>query len=216
MTIALSNLRGASGSRLRERARPARTSAAYRHGGAEMRIDYTIVASPLGRLLLGATGRGACAVYLGESDARLEAALRKEYPGARICRAVRGSSNLEAMVEKILAHLRGREANLDLPADVRGTAFERRVWDELRRIPRGATRTYREIARAIGNPSAIRAVARACAANPVALVVPCHRVVRTDGRLAGYRWGVDRKRALIEGESENFFGITSSRLIAGA
>jgi AraC family transcriptional regulator, regulatory protein of adaptative response / methylated-DNA-[protein]-cysteine methyltransferase len=209
MTIALSKVRRASGRRLRERApaRPARTEAAYRRSGAEMRVDYTLVASPLGRLLVGATGRGACAVYLGESDARLEAALRKEYPGAQICRAARGSSNLEAMVEKILAHLRGREANLDLPADVRGTAFERRVWDELRRIPRGATRTYREIARAIGHPSAIRAVARACAANPVALVVPCHRVVRADGRLAGYRWGLARKRALIEGESGNFLEL---------
>ena len=209
MTIALSNPRRASGSRLRERslARPAKTWAVNRRSSAEMRIDYTIVGSPLRRLLVAATGRGACAVYLGESDARLEAALRKEYPHARICRGTRGSSNLEAMVEKILAHLRGREANLDLPADVRGTAFERRVWDELRRIPCGATRTYREIAGAIGHPSAIRAVARACAANPVALVVPCHRVVRADGRLAGYRWGLARKRALLECESGNFLEL---------
>ncbi len=169
-----------------------------------MRIEYTIVASPLGRLLVGATDRGASAVYLGESDARLKGALRKEYPGARISRGARGSSNLESCVEKILAHLRGREPSADLPADVRGTAFERRVWEELRRIPYGATRTYSEIARAIGRPSAMRAVARACAANPVALVVPCHRVVRQDGHLAGYRWGIGRKRALLERESRKF------------
>jgi len=108
---------------------------------------------------------------------------------------------LEASVGKILAHLRGREPHLDLPTDVQATAFQRRVWEELRRIPYGATRTYSQVARAIGRPTAIRAVARACATNPVSVVVPCHRVVREDGNLAGYRWGLDRKRTLIAQEA---------------
>jgi len=166
-----------------------------------MDIEYAIVASPLGRLLVGATRRGVSAVYFGESDARLEAVLRKEYPRARISRSLRSSGDLEGWIAKILAYLRGGNSSLDVPTDVPGTPFQRRVWQELRRIPAGATRTYSEIARAIGRPTAIRAVARACATNPVALVGPCHRVVRADGRLAGYRWGLDRKQALLELES---------------
>ncbi|MGB7599883.1 MAG: methylated-DNA--[protein]-cysteine S-methyltransferase, partial [Candidatus Sulfotelmatobacter sp.] len=101
-----------------------------------------------------------------------------------------------------LKHLRGREPHLDLPTDVRATAFQRRVWEELRKIPYGATRSYSEVARAVGKPSAVRAVARACATNPVAVVVPCHRVVSKDGKLTGYRWGTDRKRELLKKESE--------------
>lgn len=163
-----------------------------------MQIRYTIADSPLGRLLVGATDRGISALYLGESDARLEAAIQKEYPRAEIRRDRNG---MEGWIESILAHLRGREPHLDLPTDVQATAFQRRVWEELRRIPYGATRTYSEVACAIGRPKAIRAVARACATNPVSVVVPCHRVVREDGNLAGYRWGLERKRALLEHES---------------
>jgi AraC family transcriptional regulator of adaptative response/methylated-DNA-[protein]-cysteine methyltransferase len=163
-----------------------------------MRIHYTIADSPLGRLLVGATDRGISALYLGESDAQLEAAIQKEYPRAEIRRDRNG---MEGWIESILAHLRGREPHLNLPTDVQATAFQRRVWEELRRIPYGATRTYSEVARAIGRPKAIRAVARACATNPVSVVVPCHRVVREDGNLAGYRWGVERKRVLLEHES---------------
>lgn len=163
-----------------------------------MRVNYTTVNSPLGRLLVAATDRGISALYLGESDARLESELQREYPRAEIRRDRNG---MEGWVTKILAHLRGREPNLDLPTDVQATAFQRRVWEELRRIPYGATRTYSQVARAIGQPAAIRAVARACATNPVSVVVPCHRVVRGDGRLAGYRWGIERKRALLEHES---------------
>ncbi len=202
MATALLNARSSSRSSLYKRA-PAHlgaTPTAHRRR-AGMLIDYTIVASPLGRLLVAATVRGACAIYLGESDANLEAALRKEYPRARICRVAHGSTILEPCVEKILAHLRGHDPHLDLPADVPATAFQRRVWEELRRIPCGATRAYSEIARAIGRPSAARAVARACATNPLALVVPCHRVVGADGNLAGYRWGIYRKQALLERES---------------
>src|ERR1700690_284398 len=200
VTTALYDAGFGSSSRLYERA-PSHlgmTPATYRQGGAGMQIHFTIVDSPLGRLLVGATDRGISALYLGETDARLEAALQKEYPRAEIHRDRNG---LEGWVSKILAHLRGREPNLDLPTDVQATAFQRRVWEELRRIPYGATRTYSQVAKAIGRPTAIRAVARACATNPVSGVVPCHRVVRGDGNLAGYRWGVDRKKALLEHES---------------
>ena len=201
VTTALYDAGFGSSSRLYERA-PAQlgmTPATYRKGGAGMRIDYTIADSPLGRLLVGATPRGVSAVYLGAADQQLEAALRKEYPRAELRRD--SPENLRGWVEEILAHLRGREPHLDLPTDVQATAFQRRVWEELRRIPYGATRTYTEIARKIGRPRAVRAVARACATNPVSVVVPCHRVVREDGNLAGYRWGLERKRTLLEHES---------------
>jgi AraC family transcriptional regulator, regulatory protein of adaptative response / methylated-DNA-[protein]-cysteine methyltransferase len=177
------------------------TPGTYRQGGAGMQIHYTIVDSPLGRLLVAATDRGISALYLGEKDAPLKAALQKEYPRAEIDSDSSGSKNLAGWVTKILAHLRGKEPHLDLPTDVQATAFRRHVWEELKRIPYGATRTYSEIALAIGRPTAIRAVARACATNPVSVVVPCHRVVRADGNLAGYRWGLSRKRALLEHES---------------
>lgn len=201
VTTALYDAGFGSSSRLYERA-PSQlgmTPATYRQGGAGMQIHYTIVGSPLGRLLVGATHRGISALYLGKDDAALQAALRKEYPRAEISRDRNG---LEGWVGKILEHLRGREPNLDLPTDVQATAFQRRVWEELRRIPYGTTRTYSQVARAIGKPKAIRAVARACATNPVSVVVPCHRVMRQDGDLAGYRWGVDLKQSLLEQESE--------------
>jgi AraC family transcriptional regulator of adaptative response/methylated-DNA-[protein]-cysteine methyltransferase len=200
VTTALYDAGFGSSSRLYERA-PSQlgmTPATYRQGGAGMRVNYTMVDSPLGRLLVAATDRGISALYLGESDARLEAALHKEYPRAELRRDRNG---LEGSVTKILEHLRGREPNLDLPTDVQATAFQRRVWEKLRRIPYGSTRTYSQVARAIGQPAAVRAVARACAANPVSVVVPCHRVVRGDGKLAGYRWGVERKRSLLEHEA---------------
>src|SRR5580698_8772080 len=199
VTTALYDAGFGSSSRLYERA-PSQlgmTPATYRQGGTGMRVNYTIVDSPLGRLLVGATDRGISAVYLGESDVRLEGALKKEYPRAEIRRDRNG---LEGWVSKILEHLRGREPNLDLPTDVQATAFQRRVWEELRKIPYGTTRTYSQVARAIGKPTAIRAVARACAMNPVSVVVPCHRVVREDGNLAGYRWGLERKQALLAKE----------------
>lgn len=202
VTTALYDAGYSSSSRLYESA-PAHlgmTPATYRQGGAGMDIHYTIVSSPLGRLLVGATDRGISALYLGEADSRLEAELRKEYPRAQIRRDTHASASLKGWVEKILEHLRGKEPHLDLPTDVQATAFQRRVWEELRRIPYGATRTYTDVARSIGQPSAVRAVARACAVNPVSVVVPCHRVVRQDGTLAGYRWGLGRKRALLEHE----------------
>lgn len=212
VTTALYEAGYGSSSRLYERA-PSHlgmTPAAYGRGGAGMQIHYAIVGSPLGRLLVGATDRGISALYLGESDGMLRAALRKEYPSADLfadspARGAKspgadGGASLGEWVGKILAHLRGQEPHLDLPTDVQATAFQRRVWEELRKIPYGATKTYTEVARAIGRPAAIRAVARACATNPVSVVVPCHRVVRQDGNLAGYRWGISRKRALLEKE----------------
>jgi len=209
VTTALYEAGYGSSSRLYERA-PSHlgmTPAEYGRGGAGMQIHHTIVDSPLGRLLVGATDRGVSALYLGQSDAALRAALRKEYPAAELIAETPASSRhnggrLGDRVNRILAHLRGREPHLDLPTDVQGTAFQRRVWEELRRIPYGSTKTYTQVARAIGKPEAIRAVARACATNPVSVVVPCHRVVRQDGGLAGYRWGINVKQALLEKEGK--------------
>jgi AraC family transcriptional regulator of adaptative response/methylated-DNA-[protein]-cysteine methyltransferase len=187
-----------SSSRLYESAdaRLGMTPATYRRGGRGMRIQYTIAGSPLGRLLVGATERGVSAVYLHDDDRALESALREEYPAAEIGRDdARGP-----WVEAILAHLSGRRPHLDLPVDVQATAFQWQVWEALRRIPYGETRTYAEVARALGRPRATRAVARACATNRVALVIPCHRVVGKGGALTGYRWGAERKRALLERE----------------
>jgi AraC family transcriptional regulator, regulatory protein of adaptative response / methylated-DNA-[protein]-cysteine methyltransferase len=209
VTTALYEAGYGSSSRVYERApvHLGMTPAQYGRGGAGMEIHYTIVDSPLGRLLVGATERGVSALYLGESDAGLRAALRKEYPAAELtaeenATGRKNGGSLGERVGKILAHLRGQEPHLDLPTDVQGTAFQRRVWEELRKIPYGTTKTYTEVAKAIGKPAAIRAVARACATNPVSVVVPCHRVVRRDGNLAGYRWGIGRKQALIEHEEK--------------
>ncbi len=189
-----------SSSRLYERAgaQLGMTPATYRKGGRGVRIAFSIVACPLGRLLAAATQRGVCAVALADSDAELEAALSAEFPEAELHRS---DEEVGRWAAAIVAHLQGTQPALDLPIDIRATAFQRRVWEELRRIPRGETRTYREIACAIGHPTAARAVARACATNPVALVIPCHRVVRGDGGEGGYRWGIGRKRALLESEA---------------
>jgi AraC family transcriptional regulator of adaptative response/methylated-DNA-[protein]-cysteine methyltransferase len=203
MTAARYNRRYGSASRVYEPApgHSGMTPDAYRKGGAGMQICYTILDSPLGRLLVGATDRGISALYLGGSDATLRMALQKEYPRAELLDQDASRGGFGRWVGKILAHLCGRKPHLDLPTDVQATDFQRRVWGELRRIPYGATRTYSEVARAIGRPSAIRAVAHACATNPVSVVVPCHRVVRKDGNLAGYRWGIDRKRTLLRREA---------------
>lgn len=200
VTTALYDAGYGSSSRLYERAgeRLGMTPAAYRRGGAGATIRYTTVATPLGRLMVGRTDRGICAVSLGDGDAAHAAALRTEYPAARLMRDDRA---LAPAVRSILGYLDGRETRLDLPVDIRATAFQARVWEALRAIPYGATRSYSEVARAIGRPAAVRAVARACAANPVPLVIPCHRVVQSDGGLGGYRLGVERKRALLEREA---------------
>ena len=173
------------------------TPAAYRRGGAGMRITYTIVASPFGKLLVGATDRGVCAVALGDSDESLVRALNADFPRAEIARADDAHRD---WAEEIVGNIGGGNVGLNVPLDVQGTAFQQQVWALLRKIPPGRTRSYADVAAALGNPQATRAVAQACASNRLALVIPCHRVVRTDGTLGGYRWGVERKRSLLEGE----------------
>jgi AraC family transcriptional regulator, regulatory protein of adaptative response / methylated-DNA-[protein]-cysteine methyltransferase len=200
VTMSLLEAGYGSSSRLYEQAgsQLGMTPATYRRGGVNVRIGYTVVSCPLGRLLMAATERGVSAVYLGDDDGILEAALAKEYPAAEIRR---DDVRLQRWVEEIVNHLSNYHPHLDLPVDVQATAFQRRVWQELQAIPYGSTRSYREVAEALGRPSASRAVARACATNPVSIIVPCHRVVRGDGSLGGYRWGLNRKRALLEQES---------------
>ena len=176
------------------------TPATYARGGTGIGIAYVTVPTSLGRLLVAATERGVCRVALGDSDAALAAELIAEFSAARVVEDQGGK--LQGWVTAILAYLDGHEPDLDLPLDIRATAFQRRVWQELQRIPFGKTRSYAEVGRRIGRPTAARAVAQACATNPVALVIPCHRVVREDGDLGGYRWGVDRKRVLLEKERD--------------
>lgn len=173
------------------------TPTVYRSGGKGMHIRYTLVDCPLGRLLVATTGRGICAVQLGDNDAGLENALHQEYSAAHI---QYDSNILDAEVEIILRHLNGEQQHLDLPLDIQATAFQCRVWQELRAIPYGETRSYSQIAQAIGDANKARAVANACAANPVALIVPCHRVVREDKSYGGYRWGTERKQRLLAQE----------------
>jgi len=173
------------------------TPAVYRRGGAEADVSYVVVPCPLGRLLVAGTPKGVCAVKLGDSRRALEGDLRREYPAARVAH---GSKAFEAWAAAVVAHLEGRLPHLDLPLDVRATAFQWKVWRHLQTIPAGRTEAYSEVARRIGAPAAVRAVARACATNPVCLVVPCHRVVQKDGGLGGYRWGLDRKRRLLDDE----------------
>jgi AraC family transcriptional regulator of adaptative response/methylated-DNA-[protein]-cysteine methyltransferase len=199
VTTALYEAGYGSPSRLYESASSAlgMTPGTYLKGGKGMEIAYTIAPCALGRVLVAATRRGVSAVYLGNKDAPLERALQEEYPRAEIRR---DSEALGGFVNKIVDHLQGAQRKLDLPIDVEATAFQRRVWEELKKIPYGATRSYSAVARAIGRPKAVRAVARACATNPVSIVVPCHRVVREDGQMAGYRWGMAKKTALLAQE----------------
>jgi AraC family transcriptional regulator of adaptative response/methylated-DNA-[protein]-cysteine methyltransferase len=188
-----------SSSRLYERVDAAfgMTPATYRRGGLGAKIDFSVAESPLGRLLLAATGRGVCRVMIGDDDEAMEKELRQEYPHAEIRRNDR---ILTAQVRALLAYLRGQSPHPELPLDVRATAFQWRVWRQLRAIPCGETRTYQQVAKEIGAPTATRAVARACATNPVALLIPCHRVIRTDGSMGGYRWGIPRKEQLLADE----------------
>ena len=193
-----------SGSRVYERsdARLGMTPATYRRGGAGMRIRFATAVSPLGRLLVAVTERGVCAVELGDTDEELAAALRREYPQAAIERAETGTEELDTRIAAVLRFLEGGSPHLALPLDVQATAFQERVWKALQEIPSGETRTYGEIAAAVGQPRAARAVARACATNPVALAIPCHRAVRGDGATGGYRWGAERKSRILAGERQ--------------
>jgi len=173
------------------------TPATYRRGGKNMKIGYAIAKSSLGRVLVAATERGISAVYLGDAEDKLLEELRDEYPQAELSAA---DGSFEKWVKEIVQRVEGNPPRLELPLDLQATAFQRRVWQELQKIPRGTTRTYTQVARSLGNPKAVRAVARACATNPVSIVVPCHRVIRGDGSLAGYRWGLSRKEQLLAQE----------------
>jgi len=182
-------------------ARLGMTPATYGRGGRGMSINYTIAKCSLGRLLVAATERGVCSVALGDADADLERALLAEYPNASIDKKDTViSPSLNLWLSAVLEYLNGKTPRVDLPLDLQATAFQWRVWEELRAIPLGETRSYQDIAKAIGKPKAVRAVAGACAGNHVALVIPCHRVVREDQSLGGYRWGLERKRTLLERE----------------
>src|SRR5271155_4934904 len=169
----------------------------YRRGAIAACIRYACVDSPLGRMLIAATDRGICAIQFARSDGELLEGLKREFPFA--VRKPDGGA-LQAWVKTLLSQMVGKELNAALPLDIRATAFQRRVWTYLQSIPFGATRSYSDVAKAIGQPTASRAVARACATNPVAVAIPCHRVVREDGTESGYRWGVERKKALLEME----------------
>jgi AraC family transcriptional regulator, regulatory protein of adaptative response / methylated-DNA-[protein]-cysteine methyltransferase len=200
VTSAMYDAGYASTSRLYEAAPTGRGVApsAYRRGGKDVAISYITARSPLGHLLVAGTANGVCAVKLGDDATTLEDELKREFPAARVSLDRKLASG---WVNHILKQLSGEEPTADLPLDVKGTAFQWRVWRALRDIPFGSTRSYSDVAKAIGRPRAVRAVARACATNPVCLVVPCHRVVPKNGGSGGYRWGADRKRRLLEIES---------------
>jgi len=179
---------------------PGMTPATYGRGGEGARIGWMAGESPVGRIMVAATERGLCFVQIGHEDAALLGLLRDEFPLARIDQ--QPSSRLKPLFEAARAIAEVQPVPDSLPVDIRGTAFQWRVWRALTRIPRGETRSYSQVARAIGRPSAVRAVARACATNPLSLVVPCHRVVGASGSLTGYRWGVDVKKRLLEKEQQ--------------
>lgn len=172
----------------------------FRRGGEGLRIEYTIVGSPVGRLLVGATDRGVCSVCIGASDEAVEAALRHDYFAADI---FRNDEGMKKWVHSFIEYFNGQGFPPDLPMDVRATAFQWRVWKEIQSIPYGATASYSDIANNLGSPNAARAVARACATNPVSLLIPCHRVIGKDGSLHGYGWGIKRKQALLSMERES-------------
>ena len=197
VTTAMVDAGYGSSSRFYERAAPklGMSPSTYRRGGSGMTIRYTIMDSPLGRLLVGSTDRGVCAVQMGTSDTELEQALAGEYPAGTLVRHAQADP---AWTLEILARLAGRRPRIDLPLDVQATAFQWQVWQALAAIPHGQTRSYGDVAAAIGRPGAVRAVARACATNPVAVAIPCHRVVGANGRPTGYRWGLARKKALLD------------------
>jgi AraC family transcriptional regulator of adaptative response/methylated-DNA-[protein]-cysteine methyltransferase len=161
-----------------------------------MEIGYAAGACALGTVLAAGTARGVCAIFMGDGEAELTGALKRRFPGA----VIQPSAALADRLGAVVRYIERPADGLDLPLDIQGTAFQRRVWEELRQIPCGETASYAEIARRLGQPRASRAVAQACASNTLALAVPCHRAVRADGALSGYRWGVERKRRLLERE----------------
>ena len=171
----------------------------YRRGAIAAPIRYTLSDSPLGRMLIAATDKGICAIQFADSDDELVHGLKHEFPFAS---RRRDDQAMQTWRNDLLGQMRGQKRNSKLPLDIQATAFQRRVWTYLQSIPSGATRSYSQVAKAIGQPEACRAVARACATNPVAVAIPCHRIVRDNGDMGGYRWGAERKKALLEMEHE--------------
>ena len=174
------------------------TPTAYRAGGANTGIRFAIGECSLGSILVARSERGVCAILMGDDPDVLARDLQDRFPRARL---TGGDAGFEALVAKVVGFVEAPSLGLDLPLDVRGTAFQQRVWQALREIPAGSTASYADIAKRIGAPKSVRAVGQACAANAIAVAIPCHRVVRNDGALSGYRWGVARKRALLERET---------------
>jgi len=171
----------------------------YRSGGADTVIRFAIAECSLGAVLVAVSERGVCAISLGDDPDTLARDFQDRFPQAEL---IGGDAGFELLVAKVVGFVEAPRLGLDLPLDVRGTAFQQRVWQALREIPVGRTVSYTELAKRIGAPKSVRAVAGACAANTLAVAIPCHRVVRSDGRLAGYRWGVERKRALLDRETD--------------
>jgi AraC family transcriptional regulator of adaptative response/methylated-DNA-[protein]-cysteine methyltransferase len=175
------------------------TPTTYRGGGANINIHFAIGECRLGSILVASSDRGVCAILLGDDPDALVRDLQDRFPKSNL---IGGDAKFETLIAKVVGLIEAPALGLDLPLDIRGTAFQQRVWQALREIPAGSTVSYTEIANRIGLPKAVRAVAQACGANTLAVAIPCHRVVRSDGTLSGYRWGVERKRALLELESE--------------
>jgi AraC family transcriptional regulator of adaptative response/methylated-DNA-[protein]-cysteine methyltransferase len=200
VTTAIYDAGFSSPSRLYERANAdlGMTPNTYKNGGNGKVISYATAEAPLGRVLIAMTDRGVCSVMLGDDDRELEDDLKREFPAAEIHH---GNGEHAGWVSNVVAAVAGKRPANGIPLDIAATAFQHRVWDALRQIPAGETRTYTDIAQTVGDPGAARAVGHACATNPVAVVVPCHRVIRSDGGLGGYRWGLERKEALLAMES---------------
>jgi AraC family transcriptional regulator of adaptative response/methylated-DNA-[protein]-cysteine methyltransferase len=176
------------------------TPSQFRSGGPDTEITFAIGESSLGKVLVGASSKGICAIFFGDDAGGLQRDLGKQFPRARL---VKADKDFKQLVTKVIAFVENPVAEFDLPMDIRGTAFQHRVWEALRRIPAGSTASYAEVARAIGAPKAVRAVARACATNRIAVAIPCHRVIGSDGSLTGYAGGIERKRALLAKEAKS-------------
>jgi AraC family transcriptional regulator of adaptative response/methylated-DNA-[protein]-cysteine methyltransferase len=176
------------------------TPTAYRAGGTDTNVHFAVGQCTLGAVLVAQSARGVCAILLGEDPQALVRELQDHFPKANLIGA---DHNFEQLVARVVGLIESPSMGLDLPLDLRGTVFQMRVWQALREIPPGTTATYAQIAQRIGAPKSVRAVAGACGANRLAVAIPCHRVVRSDGTLSGYRWGVERKRQLLQRESDS-------------
>jgi AraC family transcriptional regulator, regulatory protein of adaptative response / methylated-DNA-[protein]-cysteine methyltransferase len=201
VTTALYDAGYSSSSRLYERtaSQLGMTPDKYRRGAVAATIRYTFADSPLGRMLVAATEKGICSIQFADTDGELTEGLKREFPFAA---RKRDDDSMQAWTKTLLSQMEGHKLNRSLPLDIQATAFQRRVWAHLQSLPFGTTQSYGEVAKAIGQPTAARAVARACATNPVAVAIPCHRVVREDGAMGGYRWGIERKEALLRLEQQ--------------